>query len=97
MGGKGVILLFLLFFRAAFEFKPGVRGSRVSRRLMNGDYVLCVMEMKALGVIGERTPMDATRQERRITKDAAKGLRQLRGAVRSLRSGAQLLNAETQT
>ena len=52
--------------------------------------VFCLMEAKALGVTGHAAPMSTAGAARRTRKDLTKGLRQLQGAVRTLRSGVDV-------
>lgn len=87
-------LLESLFLEKAFrspEIRQGDKTRELCDSLLVGENVLCVVEIKSLGLLRSQFPLDGTRCAQRVARDVAKGLRQLSGATRMLRAGAQVI------
>lgn len=86
-------LLESLFGESAFR-SPNVQSESGSRELIDtillGGHVIGLVEAKALGFAGVEGPLDTAKLAKRIKKDLDKGLRQLKGATRAIRSGLSL-------
>ncbi len=86
-------LLESLFGEQAFR-SPNVQQANGHRELIDtlllGDHVICLVESKAVGFAGVDGPLDTARLAKRVQKDLDKGLRQLKGATRTIRGGMLL-------
>jgi hypothetical protein len=86
-------LLESLFDENAFR-SPNALQTNGSRELIDsllvGDHVLCLVESKAVGFVNDEFSVDPDRLAKRVLKDVNKGLNQLKGATRAIRSGTPI-------
>jgi len=59
--------------------------------------VVCIVESKALSILGINQPRPTFKRVRSIQKDIKKAIRQLRGAIRKLRSDDEILDEQGNT
>jgi hypothetical protein len=79
---------------------PTVRDGSTTRELTDvlgfDAKFICLLESKALSVLTGATQRSSQRRAATVTKHVTKALKQLRGALTSIRSGAQVFDADSQ-
>jgi len=75
------------------ELRTGTGRRELTDSLLVSDLVCCLLETKALSIFRPDPGMTLERRASNMMKDIKKGLRQLKGAVRSLRAGTAVYSS----